>query len=95
MPKGIYPKYVVFKHPEFIPEDLVAQAFGAHLDLDSSVDLDLVEDFVFALVPEKDHHARVALAAYAESVRPYQSALADDIDTVLGGLSPIARMNPT
>jgi len=39
----------------------------------------------FILRYDRDHHARVALAAYAESVRAENEELSDDLRAVLGG----------
>jgi len=37
----------------------------------------------FVLKPDTDIHARVALAAYAESIRPHRPNLAAELDQVL------------
>ena len=97
--RGIYPKYVVFKHPDFKPDKVEGKAtlraetqFGA----DFIYHLELIGDFIFTLRPSRDYHARVALAAYAESVRHWNPLLADDIDDALDLVqSEPPRMEPT
>ena len=49
---------------------------------------------VFVLRPDHDYHARVALAAYAESVRAYNSSLADDLAGALQLMDPPTKMEP-
>lgn len=75
--KGLYPKYVVFRHPRQEAEFFLAQykAPGAT----SLRHLEEVEDFCFVLKPLKDRHARLALAVYAESVRKDKPRLAAEI----------------
>lgn len=46
-----------------------------------------IDTFVFVLRPDRDYHARVALSAYAESVRAFDAELADDLHGVLSLLS--------
>jgi hypothetical protein len=92
--RGIYPKYVVFRHPE---KD-EGNAFGYWIqDEFSEVDnLELIEDFTFTLRPSKDYHARVALAAYAESVRHWNPQLAEDVENALSlAYYEPPRMEPT
>lgn len=48
--------------------------------------LEEVEAFVFPLKPDSDIHARVAIAAYAESVRGEKPQLASDLRDVLDSL---------
>ena len=85
--EGIYPKYLVFKHPDFIPSTVNARAFGPITDKSGeshwTEKLAPVEDFVFVLKPDSDHHARVAIAAYAESVSLENPGLAKDLRDVL------------
>lgn len=50
--------------------------------------------FVFVLRPDHDYHARVALAAYAASVRAYNPQLADDLDQALGLMEIPSSMVP-
>lgn len=47
---------------------------------DETVDVD---EWTFVLIPEKDPHARVAIAAYAESIRAFRPQLATELDQVL------------
>lgn len=83
---GVYPKYLVFKHPDYMPEMVECRAWPdrewSHLN--EFHRLDQVEDFVFPLKPDTDHHARVALAAYAESCRQENPQLANDLYEALG-----------
>lgn len=73
MADGIYPKYVVFKHP------------GDDRDIDrEDIQLEEVDDFCFVLKPIKDKHARIAMAAYAESVKEEKPQLAKDLYEILG-----------
>lgn len=46
-----------------------------------------VED-AFVLVPAKDYHARVAMAAYIESVRGFDPQLANDLEEFLAFTMP-------
>lgn len=85
--KGIYPKYVVFKHPGFEPEVLDAKAFAdsaGEYSWSTFADLEHVDDWVFVLKPISDPHARIALAAYAESCKAERPQLSQDIYEVLG-----------
>lgn len=43
----------------------------------------MLDSFIFVLRPDRDYHARVALAAYAESVRVFDGTLADDLQQAL------------
>lgn len=43
----------------------------------------MLDSFIFVLRPDRDFHARPAIAAYAESVRPYDPTLADDLQQAL------------
>ncbi len=78
--EGIYPKYLVFKHPDYIPEVISAWSEGEDQGTQRLI---LVEDFVFVLKPNTDQHARVAIAAYAESVGIENPGLADDLRAIL------------
>lgn len=79
--QGMYPKYVVFKYPHWDAEVIEARASTGY---DGTVEwLELVDDFFFVLKPISDKHARVALAAYAESVKDEKPQLAADIMEVL------------
>jgi hypothetical protein len=95
--RGIYPKYLVFKHPEEDFFDVVAYALSQGLlTPEVRIPLDLVEDFTFTLRPSKDYHARVALAAYAESVRHWNPKLAEDLEWAIAeAQSTPPRMEPT
>ena len=83
-PLGLYAKYRVFKEPadaDTHPVDITIFTTSDH----SSV-LE-VESFVFVLKPDSDHHARVALAAYAQSVIIEKPELYNDLMDVLSDLS--------
>lgn len=79
--KGIYPKYVVFKHPDFIPFWLEGRA--APPEIGHSVPLELVGDFCFVLKPGSDRHARVAIAAYAQSVMEDKPLLGEELMQII------------
>jgi hypothetical protein len=85
--RGIYPKYVVFKHPKMPSEEMFASAIIDWGDEGTGnsdiVDLEPVNDFVFVLKPISDPHARIALAAYAQSVKESKPQLAADIMEIL------------
>lgn len=80
--RGIYPKYVVFKHPQVE----VKQFGGAYTEEGNfqAYPMEQVDDFCFVLKPIKDKHARVAMAAYAESVKEEKPQLAKDLYEILG-----------
>ena len=79
--KGIYPKYVVFKHPSFVPEQVIAHAYEEVMGI--GMNLPRVEEFVFVLKPGTDRHARVALAAYAQSVMVDKPLLGEELMQVI------------
>ena len=79
--EGIYPKYVVFKHPGFVPEQVIAHAYEQVMGI--GINLRRVEEFVFVLKPRTDPHARVALAAYAESVRYDKPILSSELRQII------------
>jgi len=83
-PEGIYPKYVVFKHPFFAPTSIIARAYE-ELSQGSRREelLRQVQDFVFVLKPGKDRHARVAIAAYAQSVMVDKPLLGEELMQVI------------
>lgn len=92
--QGIYPKYVVFKHPSEwemnkrpgIDPEFVARGLWPVPNTNiryEKLDMELVNDFVFVLKPISDKHARIALAAYAESVKEEKPQLSRDIYEVL------------
>ena len=88
---GLYPKYIVYRWPE--------QAASEEPDIQASyladftvgpdgmgevwLEMEQPSGFLFVLKPDTDQHARVALAAYTESVRPSDPQLAADLDLVL------------
>jgi hypothetical protein len=88
---GLYPKYIVYRWP--------TEALGLEPDVHATYlrdfqvgpdgpgevweEMEQVQGFVFVLKPSTDQHARVAIAAYAESVRPNDPRLAADLDVVL------------
>lgn len=72
---GVYPKYLVFKHPDYIPDEVQCNSWLGN-DWEA---LELVEDFIFPLKPSTDRHARVALAAYAASCQGENPQLTRDI----------------
>jgi hypothetical protein len=67
IPVGMYPKYTVYRNSEGRPP--IQPLFE-------------IRD-VFVLAPSKDYHARVALAAYIESVRYFNESLANDLEEFL------------
>ncbi len=84
--KGIYPKYVVFKHPDFVPELIEAVAYPERGDRDGFIAPQLImpiKEFVFVLKPRTDPHARVAIAAYAESVRYDKPILSSELRQII------------
>lgn len=87
MPDGIYPKYVVFKHPDFIPDNYYAVGWQTSEPGESMRHerLEHVEDFCFVL-KISDPHARPALAAYAQSVRNERPRLSTELMELLGDL---------
>ena len=91
--QGIYPKYVVFKHPEFPTNLVIGHAENPE---GTPIEMEEVTDFTFTLRPSKDYHARVAMAAYAESVRHWNEQLAEDLYEALSlAQSMPPRMEPT
>lgn len=56
---------------------------GEALSIGFRSPLEEVTDFVFVLKPDSDPHARVALAAYAQSVRYEKPQLYDDLWEIL------------
>lgn len=86
MNEGMYEKYRVIKTADL---DDVTSIDVREMIMESTIDT-----FVFVLRPDRDYHARVALAAYAESVRGYNEALADDITDALSVMDPPTKMEP-
>ncbi len=81
--EGVYPKYLVYRHPDFMPayNECYVQEFSE--DFSPRISMELVDDFCFVLRPIKDKHARVAMAAYAESVIEENSLLAKELRDIL------------
>lgn len=87
-PDGLYAKYRVFKEPEDVDEHPVeVQAEWRVLNEDGWVRnqgvLEEVSTFIFPLKPDTDRHARVALAAYAWSVKNEKPELHTDLMSML------------
>lgn len=84
-PDELYVKYRIFHEPsvEVHPAEVTA---SYKADGDRPRPLYEVEGFLFPLKPDTDRHARVALAAYAESVRVDRPRLAEDLDLILADL---------
>lgn len=82
--EGLYDKYRVY-HTDAIPAD-----WGSSDELADA----RVDGFVFVLRPDHDYHARVALAAYMESVRGFNPTLAEDIGGALDLLDVPKMMIP-
>lgn len=86
---GLYYKYRVFREPEDVEAHPVPMtAYYKRLyELGAKEDpigyAKEVTDFIFPLKPDTDHHARVALAAYATSVSEERPELAKDLFDVL------------
>ena len=87
IPHGMYPKYAVYRMPAD-PDWRVAPPVGFPEKGSGQLqNLEEVPD-VFVLAPSKDYHARVALAAYIESVRGYNEQLASDLEEFLALTMP-------
>lgn len=80
--QGIYPKYVVFKHPK-VEVDRFGGAYREAVTGDV-YPMEQIKDFVFVLKPLKDKAARVAMASYAEEIFDEKPQLARDIWEILG-----------
>lgn len=81
--EGMYAKYIVYRIPEgSTPDDIVPPITRSEAQWEGQRPYPLLEEVeeVFVLIPGKDYHARVALAAYKESVRYWNPSLADDLD---------------
>jgi len=87
---GLYAKYVVFKSSDL--RDVTTQdqdpVWGDLFTDDLGITP--IDDFVFVLRPDRDYHARVALAAYIESVWVDFPELAEDLRGALAVL-PIPK----
>jgi len=96
-PGGLYAKYRVFREPQFddarnpieihpVPLEC-GPVYGTPADKDSDLTIisamEEITDFVFVLKPENDPHARVAIAAYAWSVKGEDPSLWGDLMNVL------------
>jgi hypothetical protein len=89
-PDGLYEKYRVFKEPTSV---LIDEVLGHPVGMECTYDNPAVaggrlyaeelHQFFFVLKPDSDYHARVAIAAYAESVERDKPALAQDLRDVL------------
>lgn len=92
---GLYSKYRVFREPQEDDARNPVTEHPVHLHPPSfdtptkdpkwmmSTPLEEVEGFVFVLKPDNDPHARVAIAAYAWSVKGEDPALWGDLMNVL------------
>ena len=88
---GLYPKYIIYRWPEdpLDEEPEIRAVYMADIVVGPEgpgeiwADLEQPKGFLFVLKPDTDQHARVALSAYAESVRPSNPKLAEDLDGVL------------
>lgn len=85
-PDGLYDKYRVFREPDNVEEHPVGMDAYYTNSQGREDRLEEVREFVFVLKPDSDHHARVALAAYAASVEIDKPQLAQDLKEVLGDL---------
>lgn len=84
---GLYFKYRVFKEPDNVythPTALLASYNSITEGAGQMAALaEEVRSFVFVLKPDTDHHARVALAAYAKSVAIEKPRLHNDLMEIL------------
>lgn len=85
-PDGLYDKYRVFREPEDTDEHPVGMDAYYTNSQGREDRMEEVREFVFVLKPDSDHHARVALAAYAASVQLDKPQLAMDLREVLSDL---------
>lgn len=89
---GLYYKYRVFREPDNVPTHpvLMTAYYKINYELGGKEDpigyAEEVTDFIFPLKPDTDHHARVALAAYAASVAEEKPRLSKDLFEVLRDL---------
>ena len=89
---GLYPKYIVYRWPtdSFDDDPQIRASYLADVTVGPEgqgevwLEMEQPRGFLFVLKPDTDQHARVALAAYAESVRPSDPRLASDLEVVLG-----------
>lgn len=88
--EGLYDKYRVYFADEL--DSIVTEAGWD--DGEPPLHKAQVPGFVFVLRPDHDYHARVALAAYMESVRGFNPTLAEDIGGALDLLDVPKMMIP-
>lgn len=100
-PDGLYDKYRVYKEPHDVDEHPVP-ADGPRYTTNKTYApgkpieayMEEVREFVFVLKPDSDPHARVAMAAYAESVQGEKPMLAEDLRSVLRDTRTTADILP-
>lgn len=89
-----YDKYRVFREPDhdrLQHDKLNPVPFHAEFMAEETSEYEVWEDaqeiegFFFVLRPEKDHHARVALAAYIASCKEELPNLSADLEILLAG----------
>jgi len=92
--EGLYAKYRVFYEPVNVDEHPVPIVDGpVYRDLGGDdEDMDEVQSFVFVLKPDTDHHALVALAAYAASVKYDDPELSRDLMQIIEELLTPGRV---
>lgn len=84
-------KYVVYHHPPFpddpTKDDWIKAYYFEGVDPEDQgeiwLDMQEVSSFVFVLRPDRDVHARVALAAYIESAKQDYPRLSEELRHVL------------
>lgn len=99
---GLYDKYRVIKTEDLNEMAELATMMSEQGDEKAETAMEIVKwaennslsSMVFVLRPDQDYHARVALAAYAESVRAYKPSLADDLHGALELMDPPTKMEP-
>lgn len=95
---GLYFKYRVFKEPDRDSQGNPPHTHPVNIDpptwkstyqnregevVHLVEELGEVEEFIFPLKPDTDHHARVAMAAYAASIQEEKPLLAQDLWVLL------------
>lgn len=87
-PDGLYAKYRVFREPDNVLEGDHPVGVDAVYRNEKGIEdfMEEVKEFVFVLKPDSDPHAKVALAAYAQSVSREKPLLSLDLWEVLGGM---------
>lgn len=105
---GLYDKYRVIKSEDLNELAILAMKMDDEGDDNASTAIEIVKwvennslsgsdpgtAMVFVLRPDHDYHARVALAAYAESVRAYKPSLAEDLHGALELMDIPTKMEP-